>query len=206
MAGTWLDGEVAINAETLVARARAALATDDPARAIEVLLGEAIAAPPTELRRALLGAKVAERMNGMPRFGQHVLVDSPELTIFHATLPPGFVNAPHDHRTWAVVAVYEGEERNVFYDRRDGALLAKAALVASAPRVVVMRADAIHAIENRLAVPSYAIHAYGNAHFHVERSMWHPETLREAPRDDTVFGTWIRDMIRRGVRLPDVAG
>lgn len=197
---------MAMDAETLVARARAALATDDPASAVESLLREAIAAPPAELRRALLGAEAAERMNGTPRFGQHVLVDSPELTIFHATLPPGFVNAPHDHRTWAVVAVYEGEERNVFYECRDGALIAKATVVATAPRVVVMRAHAIHAIENRLATPSYAIHAYGNAHLHVARSMWHPETFREEPRDEKVFGGWSRDMIARGVRLPDVSG
>jgi predicted metal-dependent enzyme (double-stranded beta helix superfamily) len=197
---------MAIDAETLVARARAALSTDDPAQAVAALLRETIAAaPPHELRRALLGAEAAERMNGMPRFGQHVLVDAPDLTIFHATLPPGFVNAPHDHRTWAVVAVYEGEERNVFYARRDGVLVPGHALVATAPRVVVMRADAIHAIENRLAVPSYAIHAYGNAHFHVERSMWHPATLREEPRDDKVFAAWIRDLITRGERLPDVA-
>ena len=119
---------------------------------------------------------------------------------------PGFVNAPHDHRTWAVVAVYEGEERNVFYERRDGSLVAKGSVVASAPRVVVMRPDAIHAIENRLPTPSYAIHAYGNAHFHVERSMWHPETFREEPRDDAKLGVWTRDMIARGVRLPDVGG
>lgn len=197
---------MAIAAEALVARARAALVDADPAAAIAVLLREAIgSAPPGELRRALLGVEAAERMSGMPRFGQHVLVDSPELTIFHATLPPGFVNAPHDHRTWAVVAVYEGEERNVFYERRDGALAVQAVLVATAPRTVVMGAEAIHAIENRLATPSYAIHAYGNAHFHVARSMWHPETLREEPRDDAKFGAWSRDMIARRVRLPDVA-
>ena len=193
-----------LDAEALVTRARGALEAPDPAQAVHDLLRAAIAsAPPRELRRALLGAEAAERVNGMPRFGQQVLVDSPELTIFHATLPPGFVNAPHDHRTWAVVAVYEGEERNVFYARRDGTLVATGALVATAPRVVVMREDAIHAIENRLATPSYAIHAYGNAHFHVERSMWHPDSLAEQIRDDGVFGAWSRDMIARGVRLPE---
>jgi hypothetical protein len=34
--------------------------------------------------------------------------------------------------------------------------------------------------------------------------MWHPETLHEEPRDDRGFGAWTRDMIARGVRLPDV--
>jgi predicted metal-dependent enzyme (double-stranded beta helix superfamily) len=191
--------------EALVTRVRAATRASNPLHAIELILRELTAAPPRELRRALLGAEAAERMSGSPRFGQHVLVDSPDLTIFHATLPPGFVNAPHDHRSWAVVAVYEGEERNVFYARRDDTLVPVAALVASAPRVVLMGEDAIHAIENRLASPSHAIHVYGNAHFHVARSMWHPETFREEPRDDRVFGGWSRDMIARGVRLPEVA-
>lgn len=193
------------DAATLVTRARAASRGPDPQHAIELVLHELIAAPSRELRRALLGAEAAERMSGMPRFGQHVLVDSPELTIFHATLPPGFVNAPHDHRTWAVVAVYEGEERNVFYARRGETIAPVASLVATAPRVVVMRDDAIHAIENRLATPSYAIHAYGNAHFHVARSMWHPETLAEEPRDEKTFAAWSRDMIARGARLPEVS-
>lgn len=192
------------DAETLVECVRAASRSPDSPRAIELVLGDLVTGRPHELRRALLGAEAAERMNGAPRFGQHVLVDSPELTIFHATLPPGFVNAPHDHRTWAVVAVYEGEERNVFYERRDGGLVPVGSLVATAPRVVLMRDDAIHAIENRLATPSYAIHVYGNAHFHVARSMWHPETLQEEPRDDTTFAAWSRDMIARGVRLPEV--
>jgi len=195
------------DAATLVERARAALSARDAAQAIHDLLRETIAsAAPRELRRRLLGTEAAERMGGIPRFGQHVLVDSPELTMFHATLPPGFVNAPHDHRTWAVVAVYEGEERNVFYRRRDGSITPTSALVASAPCVVAMREDAIHAIENRLETPSYALHAYGNAHFHVARSMWHPDTLVEHPRDDALFGSWCRDMIARGVRLPADAG
>lgn len=195
-----------IDPATLVERARAALSADDPAHAIELVLRDVVAvAPPHELRCALLGAGAADRTNGAAHFGQHVLVDAPDLTIFHATLPPGFVTAPHDHGTWAVVAVYEGEERNVFYRRCDGTLTPVAALVASAPRVVVMRDDTIHAIENRLATPSYAIHVYGNAHLHVARSMWHPETLREEPRDDQVFGAWCRDLIARGVRLPEVA-
>ena len=192
-----------IDAATLVDRVRTALVASESTQAIEQVLYDLLAAgSPRELRRALLGVEAAERMSGSPRFGQHVFVDSPDLTIFHATLPPGFVNAPHDHRSWAVVAVYEGEERNVFYQRRDDTLVPVASLVATAPRVVVMAEDAIHAIENRLATASHAIHVYGNAHLHVARSMWHPETLHEEPRDDRVFGAWSRDMVARGVRLP----
>jgi predicted metal-dependent enzyme (double-stranded beta helix superfamily) len=182
------------------------LSAPDPAHAVAAVLRTAIATSPDELRRALLGADAATALCGAPRFAQHVLVDSPELTVFHAALPPGFVNAPHDHRTWAVVAVYEGEERNVFYERRGAALVPARELVATAPRVVVMRDDAIHAIENRLAQPSYAIHAYGNAHLHVARSMWHPDTLVEEPRDEQVFAAWCREMVVRGERLPAVAG
>lgn len=192
--------------EDLVRRARAALSRPEPAATVAELLREAIAGPPAEVRRALLGdATDAPSAARTAPLGMRVLVDSPELTIFHASLPPRFVNAPHDHRAWAVVAVYEGEERNVFYERRDASLQPVRELVATAPHVVVMAADAIHAIENRLATPSYAIHSYGNAHFHAARSMWHPATLEEQPRDETVFHAWSRDLIDRGERLPVVA-
>ena len=198
-----------IDADALVSRGRQALSAPEPAQALEALLLETIASPPADVRRALLGdaASPADAAGARARpLGMRVLLDSPELTIFHASLPPGFVNAPHDHRAWAVVAVYEGEERNVFYERRGGTIVPASELVASAPRVVVMRDDVIHAIENRLTRPSYAIHAYGNAHFHVARSMWHPETLAEEPRDEKVFHGWCREMIARGVRLPVLEG
>lgn len=190
-----------ISPEQLVQRCRAALAAPVPERAVEAILAELIAGDPAAVRHSLAGDDGAPGAHGL---GMRVLVDSPELTIFHASLPPGFVNAPHEHRTWAVVAVYEGEEHNVFYARRGTSIEPVAELHATAPRVVVMDENAIHAIENPLPRPSYALHAHGGAHFHIPRSMWHPETLAEQARDERQFRAWARNMIARGVRLPAV--
>ena len=94
-----------LDADILVRRAREALATPDPAQAVADLLREAITAEPAALRRALRDGDPSSQP--IAALGMRVLVDSAELTMFHTSLPPGFVNAPHDHRTWAVVAVYK---------------------------------------------------------------------------------------------------
>ena len=186
-----------ITGDELVRRCREASASAAPERAVAAVLHEVLANDPAGIRASLADDGATMRPGGL-----HVLADSPDLTVFHATLPPGFVNAPHDHRTWAVIGVYEGEEHNVFYERRGGSIAPVSELDATAPRVVAMPIDAIHAIENRLPIASRAIHVYGGAHFHVVRSMWHPATLEEHPRDDALFFQWCREMMAAGERLP----
>jgi hypothetical protein len=44
-----------------------------------------------------------------------VLHDEPGLTILHVVVGGGFTSPPHDHRTWAVIGVYSGQEDNSFY-------------------------------------------------------------------------------------------
>ena len=45
------------------------------------------------------------------------LFRSPELLVMNATLYPHFTSPPHDHRMWAVIGIYEGQENNTFYRR-----------------------------------------------------------------------------------------
>src|ERR1700691_2172877 len=44
-----------------------------------------------------------------------VLHDEPGLTVLHVVVRAGFVSPPHNHRTWAVIGVYNGQEDNSFY-------------------------------------------------------------------------------------------
>lgn len=46
--------------------------------------------------------------------GNTTLFSSAALTVQHLAWPPGTGSPPHDHRMWAVVAVYRGEEHNAF--------------------------------------------------------------------------------------------
>ena len=52
----------------------------------------------------------------VPQVGSSQLLHSePGLTVLHTVVNPGFVSPPHDHRTWAVIGVYDGQEDNTFY-------------------------------------------------------------------------------------------
>src|SRR5215469_6344030 len=44
-----------------------------------------------------------------------LLHSEPGLTVLHTVVNPGYASPPHDHRTWAVIGVYEGQEDNTFY-------------------------------------------------------------------------------------------
>jgi predicted metal-dependent enzyme (double-stranded beta helix superfamily) len=51
----------------------------------------------------------------VPEVGSSQLLHTePGLTVLHTVVNPGFVSPPHDHRTWAVIGVYDGQEDNVF--------------------------------------------------------------------------------------------
>lgn len=152
--------------------------------AVEALVREVVSHP-ERLREA-----VQERSGSGAAAGFDVFWRSEDLTVFHAILPPGFRNAPHDHGTWAIVGVHAGTERNVFY-RRNGEVAAEEyAIDANAPEVIVMRPGVIHAIANPLALATSAIHVYGNNHFDASRSMWDPQTLIEEPYQMERFREW----------------
>src|SRR5438034_9570334 len=48
---------------------------------------------------------------------------SPTLTILHTTYPPALKAMPHNHGSWAVVSVYQGQEDYVVYARAGSALV-----------------------------------------------------------------------------------
>ena len=49
--------------------------------------------------------------------GLTVLHQADDLTVLHVVWAPGMDIWPHDHRMWAVIGIYEGEEDNTFYRR-----------------------------------------------------------------------------------------
>src|SRR5205807_7502518 len=56
--------------------------------------------------------------------GVDVLHRSPELTVLSVVVPAGLAATPaHDHRMWAVVGVYGGQEDNDFFRRADTGLV-----------------------------------------------------------------------------------
>jgi predicted metal-dependent enzyme (double-stranded beta helix superfamily) len=108
---------------------------------------------------------------------------SPTLTVLNAIWPPGMTLYPHDHRMWAAIGIYGGQEDNTFYRRGDGRLVASGGKDLRRRDVVLLGVDTIHAVHNPLGRYTGAIHVYGGDFVNTARSQWDPETLLEEPYD-----------------------
>jgi predicted metal-dependent enzyme (double-stranded beta helix superfamily) len=114
-----------------------------------------------------------------------VLHDEPGLMVLHAAVGAGFASPPHDHRTWAVIGVYSGQEDNTFY-RLAGNSRAIEQIGGRSLRdhdVMMLQSDAIHKIANPRKETLLALHVYGVNILNIERSAWDPLTGKERPFD-----------------------
>ncbi len=136
----------------------------------------------TALQEAVRRA-VAHKPIAADRSRLQILHDEPGLTVVHVAVNPGFVSPPHDHRTWAVIGVYEGQEDNTFYRlRADSRRIEEAGGRTLHDRDVMMLSeDAIHKIANPRTATLAALHVYGKNIFQIERSAWDPGTGAEHP-------------------------
>ena len=169
--------------EGFVADCRAALGEPQPALAVKDVLERAVADP---------GAVAAGVGTDA---GVTLLHRADDLTVLRVVVPPGTPRTlPHDHRMWALVGIYGGQEDNLFY-RRDGHGLAqRGGRALRVSETLAMGDDTIHAICNPTTHESLAaLHVYGGDLVGTERSMWTQPGDVEAPYDDTkVLGRPIR--------------
>jgi predicted metal-dependent enzyme (double-stranded beta helix superfamily) len=112
-----------------------------------------------------------------------VLHDEPGLTVLHVVVGAGFISPPHDHRTWAVIGVYSGQEDNSFYKLvgETRAIEAAGGRSVMEREILTLGVDAIHRIANPRRDPLIALHVYGRNVLKIERSAWDPVTMRERP-------------------------
>ncbi|MGA2412362.1 MAG: hypothetical protein ABSG46_18505 [Candidatus Binataceae bacterium] len=112
-----------------------------------------------------------------------VLYDEPGLMILHTAVDGGFDSPPHDHRTWAVIGVYEGQEDNTFYRLVDGTRAIEHAGGRSLNHgdVLTLGPEAIHKIANPRNDKLLALHVYGVNILKNERSAWDLAAMREYP-------------------------
>jgi predicted metal-dependent enzyme (double-stranded beta helix superfamily) len=108
---------------------------------------------------------------------------SAELTVLTAAWAPGMTFPPHDHRMWAAIGVYTGQEDNAFYRRAPGGLLAAGGRQVCDGDVLLLGDDTIHAVSNPRRSFTAAIHVYGGDLLSTARSEWDPATLEERPYD-----------------------
>jgi predicted metal-dependent enzyme (double-stranded beta helix superfamily) len=161
--------------DDFLADCHAALAETDSRRAIREVVQRAMSAP----------SAVADALR--PQEGGITLLHhAPDLTVLHVVWAPGMRIYPHDHRMWATIGIYAGQEDNTFY-RRAGA--DRHGLVESGGKelrvgdVVTLGDDTIHAVANPTDVLTGAIHLYGGDFVNEPRSQWGSDDQEERPYD-----------------------
>ncbi|MBV9255206.1 MAG: hypothetical protein JOZ37_12220 [Actinobacteria bacterium] len=164
--------------DTLVADCRAAQHESEPLRAIKEVLARAMSRP-SEITDAL----------GEPAMGGlRMLHHTPELTVINVIWAPGMVLRPHDHRMWAAIGVYGGQEDNTFF-RRDPekGLTTSGGKSLGEQDIVLLGDDTIHSVANpRTHEFTGAIHVYNGDFVNQPRSQWDPDSLEEQPHDMAV--------------------
>ena len=156
-----------------IARCQAALTEHSPQLAIKDIL-ERVTAEPGAVEAAL-GTPTSATID--------VLHRAPDLTVLKAIWAPGMAISPHDHRMWAVIGVYGGQEDNVFYRRSPEGLSQAGSKVLQARDCVLLGDKVIHAVTNPRRTYTGAIHVYGGDFVGQARSEWDPETLEERAFD-----------------------
>jgi hypothetical protein len=119
---------------------------------------------------------------------------SAELTVLNVDLRPGLLSIPHDHRMWAVIGIYEGEELNTFYRRRRAGLEEANRRTIHTGEAILLGDDIVHAIENPLQTRTRALHVYGGDLLGAARSMWDPKDGREHAYETATFYQWSREL------------
>jgi predicted metal-dependent enzyme (double-stranded beta helix superfamily) len=164
---------VAIAVDDIVARCREALDEHSPVLAVRDVLHELVA-----------DAAVLEHAIGpVEQGGITPLYNTGELTILRVAWTPGMVLNPHEHRMWAAIAMYGGQEDNAFYRRAPHGLVQSGGKEVTAGDVLVLGDDVIHSVANSRTEFAVALHVYGGDFFNGERSEWDFETYTERPRD-----------------------
>ena len=164
---------VALSIEDIVARCQDSLTAHTPALAVRDVLRELVA------DRGTLGSALGP----VERGGITTLHNSPDLTVLHVAWTPGMALYPHDHRMWAVIGLYGGQEDNAFFRRAPAGLEEVGGRELPAGEVLVLGDEVIHAVANSRREFAVALHVYGGDFFSVERSEWDPQTFEERPRD-----------------------
>jgi predicted metal-dependent enzyme (double-stranded beta helix superfamily) len=161
--------------DQFIGECRQARAETEPRRATREVLQRALERP----------GDVADALR--PSEGGITIVHrAPDLTVIHVVWAPHMRLYPHDHRMWAAIGIYGGQEDNAFY-RRSGpdrrTLTESGGQQLATGDVLVLGDDTIHAVANPCDRLTGAIHVYGGDFVAQPRSQWGPGPVEERPYD-----------------------
>src|SRR3989449_1758252 len=146
-------------------------------RHLKPLLAKLILSPGSVSAEAFTARKDRFAMNliHMPRDEMFSIIGG----VWH----PGQTTPLHDHLTWALIGVYDGEEREALFRRTDDGSNAKIAKIEKVSEkintkghVTVLGHRGIHRVDNISGRPTTSIHVYGRDIGHAERHSYDPVT------------------------------
>jgi predicted metal-dependent enzyme (double-stranded beta helix superfamily) len=110
-----------------------------------------------------------------------------DILVLHGVVPPTPAPvAPHDHRMWGVIGVYQGHEHNELFVRADrGGLESVERFTVDAGDVRTLDASTIHSVQAGGDRYLGAIHVYGGDLFGTPRSTWSGNI--EHPMDESAL-------------------
>lgn len=101
-----------------------------------------------------------------------ILFEDDHVSIWFCRFQPGVVVPPHDHQMSATIAVYQGVERNDFYQRDGDGLTPSHQIELGEGDVVQIAPDEVHGVSCSSTMPSCAIHVYLGKLTSVDRSLF----------------------------------
>jgi len=123
----------------------------------------------------------------IPDYGENdvILYEDDTVSIWHCRFPVGETVPAHDHQMVAIIAVYQGTERNKFWVMNsEGQLAQQSEVVVTAGEVTQIDPTTIHSVACSSEIDSCAIHVYLGNLTKVERSLFDTNTGDVIPFDD----------------------
>jgi predicted metal-dependent enzyme (double-stranded beta helix superfamily) len=164
---------MALTVEDIVARCQTSLTEHTPVLAVRDVLDELVSNP----------ARLEQVLGPVEAGGITTLHHAADLTVLHVAWTPGMALYPHEHRMWAAIGMYGGQEDNAYFRRTPGGLEPTGGRELLTGEVLILGDEAIHSVANSGRDFAVALHVYGGDFFSVERSEWDGETYEERPRD-----------------------
>jgi len=161
--------------DDFIVACRTAITETEPRRAVREVVERAVADP------VAVGDALAPTEGGLT-----LLHHADDLTVMHVVWAPGMAIFAHDHRMWAAIGIYAGQEDNAFF-RRSGSdqrsLTESGGKQLRVGDTVLLGDETIHGVTNPLDRLTAAIHVYGGDFVNQPRSQWGPGDREERPWD-----------------------
>jgi predicted metal-dependent enzyme (double-stranded beta helix superfamily) len=150
-------------------------------------------ANPAQEVRKLMDAAFADPQAvkaATPEFAEDdvILFEDDKVSIWHCRFQPGLHVPPHDHQTPAIIGLYEGTERNSFYEVDGDRLVLKGSKESKPGDVLAIGSEGIHSVEAVGDVPCIGIHVYLSCLTTIERSLFDWESGAAMPFTDDNYG------------------